>query len=204
MRRRGFLVRGGALIAAASLPTPWLWGQGQALAAEPADLPPAAWRTLSAVQAHLLPSEAQAPGATEVKALEYLLGMLGRPQVDEAAPQSIIQGTAEIERLAQARFGQPFADLGEAQREAVLRTYEATEPGRRWLAGQLAILIEALLGDPVYGGNPDQIGWRWLDHNPGFPLPPADKRYHLLPEPGAVRERQALLVPPVWAARDPA
>ena len=32
--------------------------------------------------------------------------------------------------------------------------------------------------DPVYGGNPDGIGWKWLMHPPGFPRPPKGKTYH--------------------------
>jgi gluconate 2-dehydrogenase gamma chain len=41
----------------------------------------------------------------------------------------------------------------------------------------LYYIFEALLSDPVYGGNPGGIGWQWLEHQPGFPRPPADKIY---------------------------
>jgi gluconate 2-dehydrogenase gamma chain len=37
--------------------------------------------------------------------------------------------------------------------------------------------MEALLTDPAYGGNPGGIGWRWLQHVPGYPRPPMDKIY---------------------------
>ena len=38
-------------------------------------------------------------------------------------------------------------------------------------------IFEALLSDPVYGGNPEGIGWRWLGHRPGFPRPNQRNRY---------------------------
>jgi len=44
----------------------------------------------------------------------------------------------------------------------------------------LGYIFEALLVDPVYGGNPNGIGWKWLEHQPGLPRPTADKRYFLL------------------------
>ena len=31
--------------------------------------------------------------------------------------------------------------------------------------------------DPVYGGNPEMIGWKWLEHQPGFPAPIEGKTY---------------------------
>ena len=38
-------------------------------------------------------------------------------------------------------------------------------------------LLEALLADPVYGGNTDEVGWKWLGYTAGFPRPPIGKRY---------------------------
>lgn len=186
MKRRAFLLQGGGLLAATTLvPTlvPTLvWARdGSGSTALPPGLPTASAQTLAAVLAHLLPSESEAPGAVEIQGLGYLAGMLGRPDFDGADPDALIRGTAEIERLAQAQGGRPFTDLTEEGREAVLRAYEATDPGRRWLGGLLGTLLEALLGDPVYGGNPDGIGWRWLGHAPGFPRPSADQRYFRLP-----------------------
>ena len=52
-----------------------------------------------------------------------------------------------------------------------------------WLSLLLTYLLEALLADPVYGGNPGGIGWQWLAHQPGFPTPPADKTWYKLAAP---------------------
>jgi gluconate 2-dehydrogenase gamma chain len=167
MKRRAFLVgAGGAVL-------PFGWRPRPAAA----DLPDTAWRTLAAVLAHLFPSEAGAPGAAEIDALAYIGTMLEAPGFDAGERTAILRGAAEIETLA---AGRAFAELAPEAKETVLRAFEATEHGRRWLSGMLNYLVEALLADPVYGGNPDGIGWRWLAHNPGFPRPPAGKRWFLL------------------------
>jgi len=69
------------------------------------------------------------------------------------------------------------------QREDVLRQIEQSQAGRNWLSLLLTYLPEALLADPVYGGNPDGIGWTWLEHQPGYPTPPADKSWYRLAAP---------------------
>jgi gluconate 2-dehydrogenase gamma chain len=38
-----------------------------------------------------------------------------------------------------------------------------------------------MLSPASYGGNPDGIGWQWLEHQAGFPLPEKGQRYFELP-----------------------
>ena len=70
--------------------------------------------------------------------------------------------------------------LDEKQREASLRKLEINAAGKAWLRETLRYIMEALLIDPVYGSNPNAVGWKWLKHRPGFPRPLKDKRYFLL------------------------
>jgi hypothetical protein len=39
-----------------------------------------------------------------------------------------------------------------------------------------------MLSPPSYGGNPNGIGWQWLEHKAGFPLPEKGQRYFELPK----------------------
>ena len=64
-----------------------------------------------------------------------------------------------------------------------MRQIEQSRAGRNWLSLLLTYVLEALLADPVYGGNPDGIGWQWLEHQPGYPRPPADKSWYKLATP---------------------
>lgn len=180
MNRRMFLIRIGGLAAV----TPLLAGCISPVRDVPA--PPAAgfaeqaWQTMLMVQAHLLPTEPGAPGAREIHAEVFLRGALADPRLAPAERAFLVEGVESLDKLAHDMTGKRFIELSHDRREAVLRGLEETPQGRRWLGEMLGYLMEALLGDPVYGGNPDGIGWSWLAHTPGFPRPPANKRYFLL------------------------
>lgn len=135
------------------------------------------WQVLDAVQRHMFPSEPDAPGAVEIKALAYLKFIFARDPDKADDRRFILQGAGWLEDMAQRLAQASFLKLDETQRERVLREVEKSEAGGNWLSLVLLYLIESLLADPVYGGNPDGVGWRWLAHTPGFPLPPPGKRY---------------------------
>ncbi len=145
------------------------------------------WLTITTVQNHLFPSEPDAPGSVEIKALSYLHDFLSNTQTDPETVQFILSGSRLLQVFTQQTFTPSnasnaalFTDLSTEQREKILRQFEQQPEGRRWLVNILNYVLEALLTDPVYGGNPDGIGWKWLEHTAGNPRPPANKRYWLL------------------------
>lgn len=139
------------------------------------------WTVLASVQAHLFPSEAGAPGAAEINAAAYLQNALHAPDGDPEEKKFLLAGADWLRKMvAHDHSGGQFGELTEAEREAVLRRMESSAAGKNWLALLLYYLLEALLTDPVYGGNPNAVGWTWLGYTPGFPRPPANKRYFKL------------------------
>lgn len=141
------------------------------------------WQTIATVQSHFLPSEADAPGAVEINALKYLHDFLSNPITDPVDVEFILSGTQLLQRFAkkESANGQlSFIDQSIEQREITLRQFEKQAgDSRRWLVTILNYVLEALLTDPVYGGNPGGIGWQWLEHRAGDPHPPMNRRYWL-------------------------
>lgn len=136
------------------------------------------WKLIGEVQDHLFPSEpAAAPGAREINALAYLEWVVADDNLDPDHRAFVLRGAEWVEEHALALEQASFGELNEAGRERVLRQVAATDGGENWLSTVLMYLFEALLTDPVYGGNPDGIGWKWLGHTPGFPRPSAGTRY---------------------------
>jgi len=171
--RRRFLVQMAGGTAAALFP-----GAAGAEASSTPELDEAArWQVLDAAQQHLFPTEPDAPGAHEIKALAYLQFVVADDSQDPEERAFILQGAGWLEDMAQQLTGSSFLVLDGEHREQVLRKVEKSAAGRNWLSVMLLYLIEALLADPAYGSNPGGVGWRWLAHIPGFPSPPPDKRY---------------------------
>lgn len=138
------------------------------------------WYTLASVMEHLFPASHESPGAQDIQAIRFLKNMLNTPDADEDEKAFIKKGVGWLNGMANKNHNKPFTELDENTKETVLRQIEQSNAGERWLSVLLTYLIEALLSDPAYGGNPDQIGWKWLEHQPGFPRPSADSLYYKL------------------------
>ncbi len=183
MRRRAFLrwAAGGLLASRAPLVAGRDWLPDFTTISLPdTGLSGAQWRVVDAVQQHLFPSEARAPGAREANALPWLQWVLSAPDLEPGTQDFHRRNVQALIALAEKRFDAPFPGLSVDRKETLLREFEQQGEGRAWLREILDSILEALLGDPVYGGNPGGIGWKWLRHRPGYKRPPADKRYFLL------------------------
>ena len=138
------------------------------------------WVTVDAVQQHLFPATEDAPGAVDIGALQYLHNTLETPGADDGDRTFIFNGVGWLNDLTQQDYKQAFFELHEPQRETALRKIAQSRAGRNWLSLLLTYLLEALLAAPVYGGNPNGIGWEWLEHQPGYPMPTPDKLWYRL------------------------
>lgn len=137
-------------------------------------------QTLEEVQEHLFPSASDSPGAKDINALQYFQSVLRDPFVQDDEKRFLWEGFSRLHKRTIERKGVSFAQLSWDDRETILREQHESSEGRQWLAGVLTYILEALLSDPVYGGNPNGIGWKWLDFQSGFPRPSLDKRYLFL------------------------
>lgn len=138
------------------------------------------WLTIFEVQQHLFPSEAHSPGAKDIQGLNYLRSMIVTPDFDKEEAELVHNGVKWLNDLSLQHFSKKFNQLDTSSKEKILRRVEGSNAGSRWLSLLLTYLLEALLMDPVYGGNPGGIGWEWLQHQPGFPRPADDKKYFKL------------------------
>jgi gluconate 2-dehydrogenase gamma chain len=135
------------------------------------------WRTFAAVQQQLFPDDGNGPSAKDLNATLYLKFVLDAKDTDPDDRRFIDNGITWLNDLAQQTHQHTFVTCTPAQQSEVLTDIAKSRAGERWLAFLLTYIFEALLTDPVYGGNPNGIGWQWLQHQPGFPHPPKDKQY---------------------------
>lgn len=146
--------------------------------AEPRTFSALEWRTLEVAQHLLLPSAEGSPGARSVNAIGYLDAVLQEAFILPTTIALIRDGAARLHARAREQGAAEYAQLApDAQHEA-LRRFETHQdpqtgeyPGHAWLKRMLSFTLEAFFGDPVHGGNPQEIAWKWAGHRPGFPRP---------------------------------
>lgn len=138
------------------------------------------WLSLAHVQEHLFPADDTSPGAKDISALRFLRNMLQAPDMEAKEKEFIIQGVTWLNDLSTKTHNQVFTKLNSSDKESILRQIESSRAGSRWLSLMMTYLIEALLSDPVYGGNKDRKGWQWLEHIAGFPTPTTEQVYFKL------------------------
>jgi gluconate 2-dehydrogenase gamma chain len=135
------------------------------------------WQVIDVVQQHLFPVEDNSPGAREINALTYLQFIVTDDTLDTDSREFITQGAMWLEGMADQLYKKSFVELKSDSREKVLKRIASSKAGENWLSTLLLYITEALLSDPAYGGNPNQLGWKWLQHIPGYPRPPVDKTF---------------------------
>lgn len=180
MKRRDFLK--GTSLAALSLNTPAVCatGSGVEQGASGNVLDQAQWAIIETVQDQLLPSEPDAPGARDLNATAYLDSALADPGFDPEVKGFLLKGIGWLDEIARAQEGLPFHQVDPGKREDLLRQIADSGAGERWLSNLITYCMEAMLADPLYGGNPNGVGWKWLGHDPGQPRPTPDKIYSRL------------------------
>lgn len=141
------------------------------------DLADNVWLSFSVLHFHLFPAAQNSPNAKTINATAYLKSITEWPGVGDSDKLFILNGIDWLDGVSTKSYNKPFRKLNNKQREAVLRLIEKSEAGESWLSLILLYLMEALLTDPVYGGNANGIGWEWLEHQSGFPHPSVNKRY---------------------------
>ncbi len=130
------------------------------------DVPASVWRTIESVQEVLLPATEQMPSAKNVNALFFLIVNSTSPYFDQNDLELLIEGASV--------FNQKFSHFFQENAESQYRIVElASEDAylEQWLSRLIYYTLEAMLGDPIYGGNTEEIGWKSVLHVKGEPRP---------------------------------
>ena len=119
----------------------------------------------------LFPKTQQMPSAKEFGATKYLLENIDHKSFLDYDKNLIIQGSKDFS----SSFPN-FLNLSQIkQKELIYSIVNSNDYAQTWLSKLVYFGIEALFSDPIYGGNSNQIGWKSINHNIGYPRP--KKRY---------------------------
>jgi len=142
------------------------------------ELTPHQKNSIEAVQIKLFPNDGDGPSAKDINSLEYLQWSLTDPDnTADGDGEFIVKGIGWLDSLSEQTQGDQFVKLTDKQQDKILTQISQSSAGENWLSILIYYLMEALLFDPIYGGNPNQVGWKWLEHQPGFPRPTKQTLY---------------------------
>ncbi len=150
------------------------------------------WLTLNATLNQLLPKSDTGPSAEEINALAYLHQVMTVHPTTDDEKDFILQGVGWLNGYANSEKKQAFAALSFTEKEQLLKGISTSRAGSNWLNTLLNYIFQAMLSPPAYGGNPEGIGWQWLEHKAGFPLPEKGQRYFELPARASIRKLSSL------------
>lgn len=126
---------------------------------------------ITSVQEILFPQDHTGPGAYDIMADKYLLWVLSDVRMDPEEIKYIVNGADWVDETAKENYSKSYLKLSQSEKETLIAQISQEDWGSSWLSVILTFIFEALLCDPQYGGNPEKIGWEWLNHNPGNPQP---------------------------------
>lgn len=149
------------------------------------------WQTIDATLKHLLPKSSTGPSAEEINALAYLYQVMTVQPTEQDEKDFILKGVGWLNGYATTEHKKKFVQLSFAEKEELLRNISRSRAGENWLNTLLNYIFEAMFTPQSYGGNPNGIGEKWLEHQAGFPLPKKGQRYFELPTRGKVGEKIA-------------
>lgn len=125
------------------------------------------WATLTAAVDRVLPKD-EDPGALEANVPEYIDRMLQTSQLEQMK-SNFVPGLAALDRRAHGMFKLPFAQCSASQQDELITIFKNSpeKSGEaRWYEILVVLTMEGFLGDPSYGGNQGEVGWKTL----GFTL----------------------------------
>lgn len=129
------------------------------------------------------PNDGNGPDAEDINAFGHVMWVLhdtlNRKIEDNAY---ILVGLNWADETAQEIYFSPFVELSQEQKEALVGKFTELDWGKNWSSMIITLILEALVLDPIYGGNKNEAGWNWLNHTPGFPRPTEENRYERIME----------------------
>ncbi len=101
----------------------------------------------------------------------YISIILHHSRVSDEDKLFIKNGVKWLNEEAVKMHKATYVKLLSTQREEVLKKIVQTQWGESFMYNMNSYLFEAMLGDPIYGGNNKEAGWKWLEFTGGQPRP---------------------------------
>lgn len=123
--------------------------------------------TIAIVQNDLFPKAK----ALNINLVNYISIVLHHSRITREDKTFLKNGVKWLNEEAVKMYGTTYTKLSDAKRQDVLNAISKTKWGDSWIYNMMGYIFEAMLGDPIYGSNTAEAGWKWLAFSGGEPRP---------------------------------
>ncbi|MDC7243588.1 MAG: hypothetical protein PQJ44_06595 [Sphaerochaetaceae bacterium] len=127
-------------------------------------------KAIKASLEHMFPNSSKYNGAKTFDGFKYLQNISKHKSFDKSDMEFLIFGATKL-----LKYDRNFPVVSKNRKEKLLRKFENTDIGANWLSLLMYYGFEAMLSDPIYGGNKNMSGWKNIKHTP--PIPMAKVKY---------------------------
>ncbi|MBA1438496.1 MAG: gluconate 2-dehydrogenase subunit 3 family protein [Epsilonproteobacteria bacterium] len=123
--------------------------------------------TLKVLQYDLVPKAKE----MDLNVNSYIFMLLRHKRVRQSDKEFLKNGVKWLNEEAVNTYQKEYAKLAQNQRQTLLKKVSQEGWGEDFLADVMRYTFEAMLSDPVYGVNKNELAWKWLDFEGGLPRP---------------------------------
>lgn len=124
------------------------------------------WLIIDEVFDILFPKTLSMPSAKEFNATTYLKINSKHKTFDKDDINYILEGALDFNDSFPL-----FLKSNLEEKNKIIKETSNSEYGESWLSKLVYYGIEAMLCDPIYNGNTNEISWKSLNHKTGLPRP---------------------------------
>lgn len=132
-------------------------------------------QVMLSVMDHLYPTSPLGFGVRELGVAAYMVGVVQDVRILPSDKAYLKKGARWIEEEAHAMYDKSFLSLNTQQKEQLLQTITQEPWGVNYINYLFNYIFEAIFSPPIYGTNGHEMGWKWAEHQAGFPLPTTQK-----------------------------
>jgi gluconate 2-dehydrogenase gamma chain len=106
-----------------------------------------------------------------VNVVGYMHLILKHSRVSKEDKEFIINGVKWLNEESVEVYKKIYTRLTQSQRQKLLKRIAKTSWGESWIDTILTYIMEAMMSDPIYGVNKNEVGQKWVNHIEGYPRP---------------------------------
>lgn len=173
--RRSFLRA--AMVAGAASQIAWFTSCSKQLEKENNYLTAEQSTILKSILMIIFPEDGNGPSAEDLNSFGYIIWLFSDKYFPQEEKDFIKEGLDWADEQASSIYSKKYVELEQQQHESLVALFVSHSFGKKWMNVMVSLTLESLLLDPIYGGNVNEAGWKWLDHVPGLPRPSEENTF---------------------------